>query len=298
MNSSRYILARIALSFGLTRKVKRLSEAADEMHLLCQAQEILGEDTWEQVEEVEAVHVDYWSLRKHQLAIDKLKKKIEVADAVLEASQEERNALLNQNNDVCEALEEERDDLIKQSEKIIAQRDEIIACAQQIKRRFEASQTKIEVLTTQDKDGHTEDNSSLIEEERMKVVGYKKDFVRLKKERKAIGNKIREFDVKIESVENKIAQDRKRLRSEASDAYQSIGQANRDKSKLSAEVGTIEDKKKQHFAEIGRYISTHVGSDPICTKICNDHSHLVAQIQNLRTSIALNQKLAAMAGHH
>ena len=296
MNSSGYILARIASTFGIHRKTKRLSEAADEMHLLCQAEEILGEDIWEQVEELDEVHVNYWNLRKYQLAIIKLEKKLNKVNNVLEASQEERNAILNHTNEMCQTLEETRDGLIKQSEQIIVKRDEIILRAQQIKRRFEASRTKVAVLTTQDEDGHDGNNSDAIKEERTKLEGYKQEFTQLKKEREEIGGELSKLEIEIEQVDDKLSADRQRLRDESATAYQNIGQANRDKSKLSAEIGTIAEKKKQHFLEIGRYISTHTGTDPICTKICSEHTHLIAQMQSLRSSIALNHKLAVMAG--
>jgi len=294
MNSSRYLVARIILSFGIHRKNKRLSEAADEMHLLRQAEEILGEDVWEETEDVEEISVEYWNLRKYQISVSKLETSIQEADSILDASHEERNTILNHTNEVCQVLEVERDELIRESEKLIAKRDEIIGRAQQVKRKFEASRTKVMVLTNQDHDDGS-DHKSEISEERNKLSEYKTLFGGLKEEREAIGDKIQVLDDKITELEARLTEDRKRLRDEASTAYQSIGKANRDKSKLRAEVGVIENEMKQHFSEVGRYVSNHAGTNPTCAKICKDHSHLIAQMQTLRTSIALNHKLAAMA---
>lgn len=295
MNSSRYLIARIALTFGLHRKNKRLSEAADEMHLLRQAEEILGEDVWEQTEDVEEISVEYWNLRKYQIAVSKLEKEIAKADTILDTSHDDRNTILNRTNEVCQALEVQRDELIRESERMIAKRDEIVGRAQQIKRRFEASRTKVMVLSEQDEAGHDGDNKLAIKEERNRLSGYKNDFARLKDDREAVGEQIHELDEKITAIEAELGNDRKRLREEASVAYQSIGKANRDKSKLRAEVGVIEGEMKQHFSEVGRYVSTHAGTDPTCTQICKEYSHLIAQMQSLRSSIALNHKLAAMA---
>ena len=295
MNSTRYIFARWALACGIHMKTKRLSEAAEEMHLLRQAEEILGEDVWEQVEEVEEVHIDYWTLRKHQLELAKLEEKIGDADTLLNSSHDERNTILNHTNEVCQELEESRDKLIKGSEELIAKRDEIISRAQQIKKRFDASRTKVAVLSSQETEGYNSDNKSTIEKERKKLAEYKNSFAKLKAERAEIGVELSDFDEKISKIEEELSEDRKKMRSEAASAYQNIGKANRDKSKLCADVGIIEEVKKQHFAEIGRYVSNHAGTDPICTQICKEHSHLVAQMQTLRSSIALNHKLAAMA---
>ncbi|BDS07680.1 hypothetical protein NT6N_27200 [Oceaniferula spumae] len=294
MNSSRYLLARIALAFGIRRKNKRLAEAADELHLLRQAEEILGEDVWEQTEAVEDISVEYWSLRKLQMQVKKLEESIGEADSVLDASHEERNTILNHTTEVCQTLEAQRDELVGESEVLIAKRDEIVGRAQLVKRKFEASKTKISVLSDQDEADLSDDHKEVIAEEKSKLTEYKSTFSKLKKEREAIGEEIAALDEKISAMENELEEDRKRLREEASSAYQNIGKANRDKSKLRAEVSVIEAQMKNHFSEIGRYVSTHAGTEPTCTKICKEHSHLIAQMQSLRSSIALNHKLAAM----
>jgi hypothetical protein len=289
MNSSRYIIARLLLSFGWHRKNKRLVEAADEAHLLRQAEEILGEDVWQQTEDIEAISVEYWSLRKLKMDDAKLSDAIEEADLVLNSSHVERNEILTQTNRECQALEQKRSDYIKDSEVLIVQRDQTIAEAKLVKRRYEAARTKIQVL---EQGGG---NEAVIDAERQKIKSYKHDFSCLKKDRDAVGAKIQVIEDKIAHVEEALGHDRKRLRDEASIAYQSMGKANQDMSKLAAEIGTVESAMKIHFCEIGRFVSHNVGIDSTSTQICKDHAHLVAQIQSLRSSIALNHKLAAMA---
>ena len=289
MNSSRYIIARFLLSFGLHRKNKRLLEAADEAHLLRQAEEILGEDVWELAEDIEGVSVEYWSLRKLKMEASKYKDAIEQADVLLNTSHEERNVILGQTNQECQALDAKRVDYITQSKELVTQRDRTIAEAKMVKRKFEAARTKIEVIGLE---GGADD---VIEAERKKIASYKQDFKNLKQEREAVGVEIQDLNEKIRHVEEALGQDRQRLRTEASDAYHSIGKANRDISKLGAEIAVVESEMKLHFCEIGRYISQNVGVDPMCAPICKERSHLVAQMESLRSSIALNHKLAAMA---
>jgi len=290
MNSSRYIAARLLLSFGLHRKTKRLSEAADEMHILRQAEEILGEDVWEQAEEIEEISVEYWTLRKLKMNKVKLLESAGEAGVILDTSHEERNAVLNETNQACLALEKKRDELIVHSEGIMAERDRVIARAKQIKRKFDASHTKIQVLSG------TADTVEIIKGERQKLASYKVDFAALKLSRDEVAGKIEALDEKINRIETAISEDRKKLREEASSAYQSIGKANRVMSKLTAEIGAIQFEMKERHCEVGRYVSNHAGPDPVCTKICRDHAHLIAQMQSLRISIAFNHKLASMAG--
>ncbi len=290
MNSTRYFLARLAMAFGLDLKNKRLSEAADEMHLLRLAEEILGEDIWEATEELEEVSVEYWSLRKLQKEKKKLMGFVEKLGESLDLSHEERNQILNQTNQLREKREAEKAKLIKKSEALIAERDRVIAMAQRIKRRYDASRTKMQVLA---------DDASkreIIEEERKKLVDYKKDFVQLKEMRVKIGKKIKVFDEKIAKIDEKLLEERKKLRTEASSAYQNIGKVNRDMSKVSAQIGLIDLEVNDLYGEIGRYVSIHYEGNPVCREICKDHKNLIAQMQLLRTSIAYNHKLASMAG--
>ena len=288
MNTYRYIIARLFLSFGLHRKTKRLMEATDEMHLLHQAEEILGEDVWDRVEDVEALSVEYWNLRKSKMYIAKLKDSIQEAGNHLDTSHEKRHEILDQTNKECQALEAQRVEYTKKSDALILERDRAIVEARQVKRKFEASRTKIEVLTLE---GGKED---VIAREHEVIASFKEEFKKLKKDRDAVGEKIQKINEKIRSVDDALGHDRKRLRDEASVAYQSIGRANRDMSKLSAEVGIAEIEMRGFFQKIGNYVSQNVGLDPICSEISRDYGNLIAQMQNLRSSIALNHKLVSI----
>ena len=289
MNSSRYIISRLLLSFGLHRKNKRLLEAAEESHLLRQAEEILGEDVWEQVEDIEQISVEYWNLRKLRMKVSKFEGAMTEAGEVLHSSHDERNEILSQTNKECQALEEKRLGYRNEAKELIAQRDRMISEAKLIKRKYEASRTKIEVI------GLEGGGDEVIDKERQKIDSYKLELQNLKKDRDALALKIQSLDHKIIQIEEMLGNDRQRLRDEASSAYQSIGKANRDISKLGAEVALVESEMKLHYSEIGRYVSQHVGLDPDCAQIGKEYSSLIVQMQSLRSSIALNHKLAGMA---
>ena len=296
MNSTRYIFANLASSFGLHLKNKRLSEAADEAHLLRQAEEILGEYIWEKVENIDAVNVEYWNLRKHQIAMEKLEGEIQGANEILEASHEKRNIVLNDTSDDSASLEETKDDLLAKSAKMAADRDAILAKAKQIKRNLEASATKVTVLKSQEEKGLGVDNQELIQQENDRRAAYKRDFVDLKKERERLRIEMESMNCRISDIDAELNASRKRLRDKAVSAYHNIGEATRNQSKLRAEVGMNEQEMSLYFAEIGQYVSSNIDKDPACAEVCGDHATLVTQIQMLRSSIELNHKLAAKAG--
>jgi len=289
MNSSRYIIARVLLSFGLHRKKKRLMEVADEARLLYQAEEVLGEIVWEQVEDIEKISMEYWNLRKLKIEVAKLKDLIQDADAVLNTSHQERQLVLSQTNEECQALEVKRLGYFEEIEVLVQKRDHTIAEAKLLKRQFEAAKTKIQVLSQET----GKEDAVAAARRHIKVI--KPQFEILKQNRDALGVQMDALNEKMKRVEEALGIDRKRLRDEASIAYQSIGKANRDVSKLTSEVVMLQNKMEEHLCEIGRYVSQNVGFDPICTQVCKGQEHLVVQIQSLRSSIALNQKLISMA---
>ena len=63
MTPSKFFVARVAQAFGIQRKNRRMSDAATEMHLLRDAETVLGAAVWERVELIEELSVEYWNLQ-------------------------------------------------------------------------------------------------------------------------------------------------------------------------------------------------------------------------------------------
>lgn len=289
MNSSRYIISRLFLAFGFGNKNKRLTEAASETHLLRQAEEILGEDVWQKVEDIEELSVEYWGVRQMKMYIEELQTTIADADKQMSVSHAEHDVILKQTNEGCHELDKERKAYKQESEKLMSQRERVIASAKKVKRRFEAANIKIQVLN-QEKSA----TSEVLAEEKDKIEGCKVELQELKKQSDQLSEENSAVLKKMNKIEAALSKDRERLRREASSAYQSIGKVNQDISKLSLDVGSVESEMLVHYCAIGRYVSSHVGIDERCTQIAHEHSSLIAQMQSLRSSIALNHKLAAL----
>ena len=175
MNSSRYIVARFLISFGVGRKNKRLMEAADETHLLYQAEEILGEFVWKQAEDIEKISVEYWSMRKLVMDISELSALIQKTDDVLNTAHQERHEVLSHANEGCQELEVKHAKYLTQADELILERDQTIAEAKGLKRQFEAAMTKVKVL------GLEGGNEEVIASDRKKIASYKRGFEVLKK---------------------------------------------------------------------------------------------------------------------
>ena len=64
MTRTRYMIATFLQYFGVGRKVKRLTDAAFETHLMQDGEEILGAYCWKNIENIEELSMEYWNLRR------------------------------------------------------------------------------------------------------------------------------------------------------------------------------------------------------------------------------------------
>ncbi|MBK1792873.1 hypothetical protein [Persicirhabdus sediminis] len=289
MNATKYIIARILQSFGIYRKTKRLTDAGEEIHLLRQAEEFLGAHIWQDVEHIEPLHVEYWRLRKMHADQKKLQTQLQDAEEYLNSSHDDRNSIVHQVNEACHDLVRQRDHLIQKAEELVRKREAIYVDAQKVKRSYEGIQMKIRVLREEQGD------SVDISEDLEKMKSLKVEFSKFKEERESYGSKIGDVDAEITLLEERITEERKRLRAQASSAYQSIGKANQDMARIANDIQLLENDMVNDYIGVGNYVGQNFYSDAEIAKIAKEHEALIVQMQSLRSSIALNHKLAANA---
>jgi chromosome segregation ATPase len=282
MTTSRYILARFAQAFGVNRRQRRMAEAASEMHLLREAEQVLGQSVWEQVEEVE-----YWNLRKLIKERDEIRGKLEDCEAILADAHEQRSTLLGAKSDSQSDLETERAELLANLEKLSRERDSVIQQAREIRRIYDGLKMKLEVL-------QREGTTDAIEKTRVRMLDLKVRFTELKQERDLIAASIAEGDAKVDAIDSELAEERQKHRAEASVAFQQIGQANRDISSLKAQLGLIDTQMRQLFSEIGRHVSRNAFVNDQCRMAAKGHIPMIDVMRALRKSVAMNHRLAGM----
>lgn len=290
MTPSRYIVARIAQSFGITRRNKRMSDAAFETHLLREAEQILGEGIWEATEEVDHVSVEYWNVRKLQRERHELEEKVAAAEAILVDAHEERSKLLNQTTDAQQELEKKRGELTAKLEVIARERDQIVSMAKEIRRRYDGIKTKLSVLAEEG----AETNTAEISKAKEQMREMRSEFQTLKEKRDTIGKRLEEGDAVLREVENRLGNRRQVRRDEASKTFQIIGKANRDISNHRAQLGLIETREQQLYGEIGSYVSRNIRNEPALAEIHRDNQQLIDLMTALRRSIIMNRKLTSV----
>lgn len=290
MTSSRYLVARLAQAFGYFRRNQRMADAATEMHLLREAEAFLGASVWENVQNIEALSVEYWNLRKLIKERDAARARLAQCSERLNQAHEERVILLNSTPETDEGLLDERISQLLELESLSKERDKIVAEARDIRRTYVGLKMKLEVISKETDDAKP--NKTETDNVKIRLIELKNQFAELKQERLKIAEAIEEGDRKIDIIDDKLRETRQKRRNQASETFQVIGEGNKEISTLRAETSLVETKMRQLHAEIGRYVSRNTHQDPACAAASAHHHGLVDVMRALRRSIALNHRLA------
>jgi chromosome segregation ATPase len=293
MTSSRYFIARVAQAFGYFRRNLRMADAASEMHLLREAEAQLGASIWEKVENIEELSVEYWNLRKLIKEKEIVRQKLVDCQTRLDQAHEERvNTLINA-PEVHQELLDQRVALLLELEKLSQHRDEIVIEAREVRRIYDGMKMKLEVLSKETTS--TVDHKQEIEKAKARLAELKARFSDLKHQRIKVAEEIEIGDAKVDLVDEQINEKKKHRRIHASEAFQVIGDGNKEISLLRAESALLDTQMRQLYAEIGRFVSRHTHQHPACNSAVATHRGLVDVMRALRRSIALNHRLAGTA---
>ena len=290
MTSTRYLLCRFGLVFGYARKNVRMGDAAGEMHLLKEAEAYLGETIWKNVENIDALSVEYWNLRKLITERDRVAKHLDVCQSELEKAYEERASLLGVAAEPYQDLIDERKRVLDELEEMARERDTVVAQAREVRRSYDGIKIKREVLK---KEGN--DTPDVLKETSALLIQLKKDFTSLKAERKVVAGKIAKGDARIDAFDADILARKKERLGKASEAFQHIGDANQEMSTHRAEIGLLDTQMRQLYSEIGRHVSRHTANDPACAKATDKYQGMIDVMRALRNSIRMNHKLSELS---
>lgn len=289
MTTTRYFIARVALAFGIQRRQRRLGDAASETHLLREAEQILGERIWENVEAVEELGIEYWNLRRLYSEREKLRARLDESEEVLSLAHEERASLLGEKSSVQDQLEEDRNNLITELEELARERDNVVHKAREVRRLYDGLKTKLEVLREEERE-----DADVQKKTQVRMIELRRQFEELKGGRDKVAHEIKGHDSGLDEIDQKLDTERKKHREEASVAFQQIGDANRAISECKAELGVIETRMRLLFGEIGRHISRNSAVNSECRSASRNHRPMVEVMSQLRKSINMNHRLSGI----
>ena len=287
MTSTQYLFYYAASALGIRSQKRRMIHAADEKHLLLEAESYLGKAIWEQVEHIEELSVEYWNLRKLMKEHDRVADVLKIQHQQLAEIHAERAGHLRATNEPFQDLLEERQNLFNSLKELVTNRDMILNEARDVRRLYEGRKVKQEILTNDEASKEEEELSNI----KIKIVELKSRFALLKVEGKKIADRIAEESVKIDEVDAEIMNRKLARRELASDAFQHIVDINQKISKLSSEMSALDTQISRLYGGIGKFVSRNL-ANPECLKVCSDMQWLTFTMSALRKSITWNYKIA------
>jgi len=270
--------------------MKRMTEAANELHLMQEGEEFLGALCWPGVEEIEDISMEYWNIRRIDRERTELQEKITESNKLLNEAHLARTSVADRSKDVGQELFNERERLFDSLEDLNLKRDQSTSKAQQVKRRFEALKTKAKVLKDEgdSKSQSYSETRETLQKLRDQFKGYKKELTQIDEQIDKEQGKLADLQ---ESIDFKL----KGNKDEASESFGQISKANRDITKSKAELGLLTEEYARLCREVGRYLNLNAKQRE-CQEACREHRGLLEQIRLLRRSIQWNKRLVERAG--
>ena len=286
MTPSKYLFLRIASRLGYSRKMLRLSHITSESHLLKEAETLLGEAIWRETENVKALSVEYWNLKKLVKDQNTISKEIDQLQEKINETYEFRTESWKTVNESIQDLADKRKKLLDDLYALTRNRDYLVVKARKIRRHYQGLKTKQEVLR---KEG---DQIPEIVSTSTRMLEIRAFFEKLREERAKIGEGIAGVNAAIKEIDRLMNERKKVGQSKVAENWESVGDVSQQISVRRTELNSIQLQMRQLYAETGRYISINSHKNPECKKASRDQRGLISVMAALRKSIQYNMKLA------
>jgi chromosome segregation ATPase len=289
MTRTRFMIAALLQSFGVLSKTKRLTDAAFELQLMQDGEELLGSFCWRETEEIEDLSTEYWNLRRLERQENHLIEQLKEAEGTLVGAQSSRAEIVDRSKEVGQELFKKRETLFEKIEYLGTERDEIMAGAALIKRKHAALKMKADVLR-EDEDPDEEK----IDQCQQELKTLKDDFADRKKELSEIDLQIEAKEQTLQSLQKEIEVKLQGSKGEATESFSHISKANRDITAFRAELGIINEEQAKAFREVGRFLNLNATRED-CRKASKGYRGLLEQTRLLYKSVQWNRRLVERA---
>lgn len=285
MTPSKYLFLRIASRFGYSRKPLRLSHMALESNLLREAETFLGEAIWQKTENIEALSMEYWNLRKCMKDLDRLSKEIDQFQEKLDQIHEQRTEVWKNTTKSIQDLIAERNQLLSQIDMLSRTRDQINNRARHMRRNYRRLRIKKNFLGKEGAKQEEIDKTSAL------LIEIRNEFNLLKQERQKNVQEVAAANARIREIETSVSELKTSSRSKISESSQSIGDANQQISTRRAQLNSLDTQIRVLYADIGSYISLNLDKNPECKNAGEELKGMIDVMTALRKSIKYNFEL-------
>lgn len=279
MTKTGYIFAKFFATFGIAPIEKYRTAAAFEIHLMRDAETVVGEVSWEEMEGIEDVASEYWQLRKLLKQERELDEQIEHLTEVLEQAQDARSRVLEEVKEVTKEKLEEREKASQRLDQLNREREEIRKEGRFIRRSHEGLKTKLEVLFEE----HRDEDHPALTETKNELREKRTQFERIKTRRDEIDLSISDLQARVTKLDEIIGKENDNIRGKAEQQFGAIGKTNKELTSLRNKLGQNQAEKSSLCTEVGRFVIQH-REDPAIKQATHRNRGLLSLIEQIRAS--------------
>jgi chromosome segregation ATPase len=288
MNGLGFFFHRIAWQLGFRAERKRWGVVNREMQILSKAEDLLGQQAWRDVKDIEALTGEYWQILEIDEEQNQLRLQTRETDAAGLERKEQLDEIKWQYEDRFDVLRERKTQLNEKAREMIAEVEQMRAGKEEVKRRFNSLNAKVRVISKQGEDMQGE-----IDKTREAMDRVKEEFDEELAQLKVKTDELAQMEMEIEVIDEQLSQGRGKQKESTSELSNEVGQLMKQVAELSAKIGALDAKKSEFYTIVGRHLSNNLDSkDPATRAVLRKHSALMSKIAQLRKSISYNQRLA------
>ena len=287
MTNRQFLIANFLKKIGFHKKNKRLTDASAELHLLREAEDVLGTLVWRNIEHIDQFKLAYWELHKLHEEKEELIEKIQTIQDKIESIKQSKidafSSSVRANGEDLEAKLEEQNERVKMLQDEAA---DIARVGKNIRNLYDGLILKLQTL-----EGNKASQEE-IDAEKQNIAKLKEKFTNLKKKKLLCQKNLNQQQAILEQITEDIKKSRSNLTEDAAKTYNITAKANKAISAYRLKLGMIESSILKHYGNIGKEISKEAEFNAECKKAVGKHLPLCNVIRALRQSIQYNHTLA------
>jgi len=273
MTKTQFFTAQILSKLGFPRTQKRLLDAADELHLLKEAQEVLGQNVWSKLRD----------LPQYKDVISDIEQLLEEKERLSEHAEtlkdEVENLRNQQNNQFSSHVALLKSELATIKSKAL-----------EIRREHDEAKSYLDDIKAA---GETDSN--LISSQENQIASHKQSFAALKEEKNKLDLQLVKATTEFEKTSEIIEDSNNSQQDSTVKKFRELGEKNKEISGILSRVGIIDNKISSHYSELGKHISLDSLTNAQSRKLVKEHFGLCKIIEALRKSIGYNHILGGRA---
>lgn len=284
MTKSKYYTYLLLKSFGAKIAHRRLADATHEMHLLKDAQELLGFYNCDHIEEIDELKTEYWEIKN-------LRKQIEDLEEEEDDIQESLYNAIKKKDEIGEVhsdqqkLDNEINELVDQREGYLEKRTNIFNEGKRVRKVYDGLKAKMDYFMS-DLD---EDDPERVETAK-RLEDCIAELTFLKGERDSIVSVIENIENQIQGKEEQLNDIKAEVEYESFNNYSDVGGKNKKLTEIRSKRAILQNNLDKNVRYVGRFLFAN-RKDKEVNSCIKSHREIVQQADALRKSIILNHKL-------